>query len=84
MIVHGHEKVPTGGQLEVPTGGQIDLIILDELGFAPLDDIGIQLLFRLVTGAYERRSLAIAITLALRTMGPLPARTDHRGQHLGH
>jgi DNA replication protein DnaC len=36
-----------------------DLIILDELGFAPLDDTGTQLLFRLVAGAYERRSLAI-------------------------
>ncbi|KAA0016084.1 IS21-like element helper ATPase IstB [Antrihabitans cavernicola] len=37
-----------------------DLIILDEVGFAPLDDTGTQLLFRLVAGAYERRSLAIA------------------------
>lgn len=30
------------------------------MGFAPLDDTGTQLLFRLVAGAYERRSLAIA------------------------
>lgn len=37
-----------------------DLIIIDEVGFAPLDDTGTQLLFRLVAGAYERRSLAIA------------------------
>lgn len=37
-----------------------DLIIVDEMGFAPLDDTGTQLLFRLVAGAYERRSLAIA------------------------
>lgn len=37
-----------------------DLIIVDEVGFAPLDDTGTQLLFRLVSGAYERRSLAIA------------------------
>jgi DNA replication protein DnaC len=37
-----------------------DLVIVDELGFAPLDDTGAQLLFRLVSGAYERRSLAIA------------------------
>ena len=36
-----------------------DLIIIDEVGFAPLDDTGTQLLFRLVAGAYERRSLAI-------------------------
>ena len=39
---------------------RVDVIILDELGFAPLDDTGTQLLFRLVAGAYERRSLAIA------------------------
>ncbi|MDI9935266.1 IS21-like element helper ATPase IstB [Rhodococcus sp. IEGM 1351] len=39
---------------------RVDLIILDEVGFAPLDDTGTQLLFRLVAGAYERRSLAIA------------------------
>jgi DNA replication protein DnaC len=38
---------------------RVDLIILDELGFAPLDATGTQLLFRLVSGAYERRSLAI-------------------------
>jgi hypothetical protein len=38
---------------------RVDLIIVDEMGFAPLDDTGTQLLFRLVAGAYERRSLAI-------------------------
>ncbi|WP_230493353.1 ATP-binding protein [Mycobacterium intracellulare] len=38
---------------------RVDLIILDELGFGPLDDTGTQLLFRLIAGAYERRSLAI-------------------------
>lgn len=39
---------------------RVDLITLDELGFAPLDDTGTQLLFRLVAGAYERRSLSVA------------------------
>ena len=37
-----------------------DLIIVDEVGFAPLGDTGSQLLFRLVSAAYERRSLGIA------------------------
>ena len=37
-----------------------DLILIDEIGFAPLDPTGAQLFFRLVAGAYERRSLAIA------------------------
>ncbi len=36
-----------------------DVVLIDELGFAPLDDTGAQLLFRLVAGAYERRSLGI-------------------------
>ncbi len=36
-----------------------DVVLIDEIGFAPLDDTGAQLLFRLVAGAYERRSLGI-------------------------
>ena len=36
-----------------------DLLIIDEIGFAPLDHTSTQLLFRIVAGAYERRSLAI-------------------------
>ena len=36
------------------------LIVIDEIGFAPLDHTGCQLLFRLVSAAYEKRSLAIA------------------------
>jgi DNA replication protein DnaC len=37
-----------------------DLIIIDEIGFAPLDHTGCQLLFRLISAAYEKRSVAIA------------------------
>ncbi len=37
-----------------------DLIVIDEVGFAPLDHTGGQLLFRLVSAAYEKRSLAVA------------------------
>jgi DNA replication protein DnaC len=37
-----------------------DLILVDEVGFAPLDDTGAQLLFRLVSAAYERRALGLA------------------------
>ena len=36
-----------------------DLILIDEVGFAPLDNTGAQLLFRLVSAAYERRSLGV-------------------------
>jgi DNA replication protein DnaC len=37
-----------------------ELILIDEVGFAPLDDTAAQLLFRLVSAAYERRALGIA------------------------
>jgi DNA replication protein DnaC len=37
-----------------------DLILVDEVGFAPLDDTGAQLLFRVVSAAYERRALGVA------------------------
>jgi DNA replication protein DnaC len=37
-----------------------DLLLVDEVGFAPLDDTGAQLLFRLVSAAYERRALGLA------------------------
>ena len=37
-----------------------DMILIDEVGFAPLDDTGTQLLFRLIAGAYERRSIGLA------------------------
>jgi DNA replication protein DnaC len=37
-----------------------DLIVIDEIGFAPLDHTGCQLLFRLISAAYEHRSVAIA------------------------
>jgi DNA replication protein DnaC len=37
-----------------------DLICIDEIGFAPLEPVLSQLLFRLISAAYERRSLSIA------------------------
>ena len=60
-----------------------DLILVDEVGFAPLDDTGAQLLFRLVSAAYERRALGRGQPLAIRPVGPVPARAHHRGQPSG-
>jgi DNA replication protein DnaC len=37
-----------------------DLIVIDEIGFAPLEPILSQLLFRLISAVYEKRSLGIA------------------------
>jgi DNA replication protein DnaC len=36
-----------------------DVVLIDEIGFAPMDDTGAQLFFRVVSAAYERRSLGI-------------------------
>ena len=60
-----------------------DLLLVDEVGFAPLDDTGAQLLFRFVSAAYGRRSLGIAGPLAVRPVGPVPARAHHRRQPPG-
>ena len=42
--------------------GQImkaDLVLIDEIGFAPMDTTGAELFFRVVSAAYEHRSLGI-------------------------
>jgi DNA replication protein DnaC len=44
----------------IETTLRADLILIDEIGFAPLDDTGAQLFFRLIAGAYEKRSIGIA------------------------
>lgn len=36
-----------------------DLIVIDEIGFAPLEPVLSQLLFRLISAVYEKRSVAI-------------------------
>jgi DNA replication protein DnaC len=46
-----------------------DLLIVDEIGFAPLDHTGCQLLFRLISAVYERRSIAIGSHSPFETWG---------------
>jgi DNA replication protein DnaC len=43
---------------------RVDLLILDELGFVPFDRTGGELLFNLVAGRYERRSVLVTSNLA--------------------
>lgn len=53
-----------------------DLILIDEVGFAPLDETGTQLLFRLIAGAYERRSIGLATHWPFEDWGrflPIPS-----------
>lgn len=46
-----------------------DLIILDEWGYVPLDKQGAQLLFRIISDSYERRSLMITTNLEFSKWG---------------
>jgi DNA replication protein DnaC len=49
------------GLADNSVGRTIDTLLhVDEVGFAPLDDTGVQLMFRFVAAAYERRALGIA------------------------
>ena len=46
-----------------------DLIILDEWGYVPLDRQGAQLLFRIISDSYERRSIMITTNLEFSKWG---------------
>ena len=46
-----------------------DLIILDEWGYVPLDKHGAQLLYRVISDSYERRSLIITTNLEFSKWG---------------
>lgn len=46
-----------------------DLIIIDEVGFAPLEPVLSQLLFRLISVAYERRSVAVGSHMPFEDWG---------------
>jgi DNA replication protein DnaC len=57
-----------------------ELVIVDEVGFAPLDDNGAQLLFPFRGRRLRARRPRHRQPLALRPVGPLPARAHHGGQ----
>ena len=67
-----------------------ELIILDEWGYVPLDKQGAQLLFRIISDSYERRSLVITTNLEFSKWGTvltddqLAAAIIDRLAHHGH
>ena len=76
LIALGHAAVTAGYKVRYFTAIDLvehlyrnDLLILDEIGFAPLDHTGCQLLFRLISAAYERRSIAIGSHSPFETWG---------------
>ena len=48
-----------------------ELIILNEWGYVPLDKQGAQLLFRIISDSYERRSLIITTNLEFSKWGTI-------------
>lgn len=48
-----------------------DLLIIDEWGYVPIDKQGAQLLFRIVSDSYERRSLIITTNLEFSRWGSI-------------
>ena len=43
--------------------GRADLIILDEFGYVPFDIDGARLLYQIIAGSYERRSIVSATNI---------------------
>ena len=58
-------KARTQGMLEklMKTLQKQDLLILDEWGYVPVDRDGAQLLFRIISDSYERKSLILTTNL---------------------
>ncbi len=48
-----------------------ELLIIDEWGYVPIDKQGAQLLFRIISDSYERRSLIITTNLEFSKWGAL-------------
>ena len=46
---------------------RLDLLILDELGYVPFSKTGAELLFEVVSRAYERRSLVVTTNLPFQS-----------------
>ncbi len=56
-----------------------DLVIVDELGFAPLDDVGTPAAVPVRGRRLRAPQPGGRLPLAVRVLGPLPARAHHRG-----
>lgn len=69
--------------------GRADLIILDEFGYVPFDIDGARLLYQIIAGSYERRSIISATNIESGTWGTvfaddkLAAATGDRIVHHG-
>ena len=62
-----------GGTLEKTLASilKAELLILDEWGYVPIDKHGAQLLFRIISDSYERRSLIITTNTEFSKWGSI-------------
>lgn len=67
MLAEARKK----GRLEtlVESISKLDLLILDEWGYVPVDKEGSQLLFRIISDSYERKSLILTTNLEFSKWG---------------
>ena len=49
---------------------KLDLLVLDELGYVPASEVGAELLFDVISTAYERTSLIVTTNLPFQVPGP--------------
>ena len=49
--------------------GRADLIILDEFGYVPFDIDGARLLYQIIAGSYERRSIIFTTNIEFSKWG---------------
>uniref|UniRef100_UPI001E516E20 ATP-binding protein n=2 Tax=Bifidobacterium longum TaxID=216816 RepID=UPI001E516E20 len=59
----------SGRQLAKTHIGRADLIILDEFGYVPFDIDGARLLYRIIAGSYERRSIIFTTNIEFSKWG---------------
>ena len=59
---------------------RLDLLVLDELGYVPASKVGAELLFDVISTAYERTSLIVTSNLPFESLDRSPwLRAPHRG-----
>ena len=72
LVLH-LDKAKRAGNLDqiLKDLGRADLIILDEFGYVPFDIDGARLLYQIIAGAYERRSIIFTTNIEFGKWGTI-------------
>ena len=57
--------------IDMASEGAYDLIILDEFGYVPFDIDGARLLYQIIAGSYERRSIIFTTNIEFSKWGTI-------------